>query len=234
MLKHTMACSALSLSLATAHAAPVLLDEGFDDVAALQADGWVVQNNSAPVGSTGWFQGNSGIFPAASGAADAYIAANFNNTVFGGLISHWLLTPTLALGDGDVLSFAYRGPLENPYFDVLEIYVSTHGASTDVGNTPTSVGDFALLASYTTRGQATSVWNSGSVTLSGLGDFNGRLGFRYVVDGFDANYLGLDKVLVTAAEVPEPRSVALLGLGLGLLGLVSARRRTLTARGARP
>ena len=36
-------------------------------------------NNSTEPGTTGWFQGNSGVFPAHSGAPAAYIAANYNN-----------------------------------------------------------------------------------------------------------------------------------------------------------
>ena len=53
----------------------------------------------------------------------------------------------------------------------------------------------------------------------------GRLGFRYAVpSNFNADFIGLDTVQVTA--VPEPMSAALLLAGLaGLGGWRAARRR---------
>ena len=41
--------------------------------------GWVQINHSTPAGTTGWFQGNSAVFPAQTGSATSYIAANFEN-----------------------------------------------------------------------------------------------------------------------------------------------------------
>src|SRR4051812_46837655 len=38
------------------------LAEGFDSVDTLVANGWFMQNNSVPAGSTGWSQGNPAIF----------------------------------------------------------------------------------------------------------------------------------------------------------------------------
>ncbi|WP_162243799.1 choice-of-anchor J family PEP-CTERM protein [Pseudorhodoferax sp. Leaf274] len=209
-----------------------MLNEGFDDVSALAAQGWSLQNNSTPVGVTGWFQGNPIVFSAAGGAPDAYIAANYNNTVEGGLISNWLLTPVLQLGADGLLSFAYRGPSEFPFFDLLEIYASTRGDSTDVGNGAGTTGDFVLLASLTTEPLPTSAWRTQEVDLSVLGSFTGRLGFRYTGTDFHANYIGLDNVVVTASQgtVPEPSSLALWAGGL--LGLAAMRRRV-SARDAR-
>ena len=51
----------------------------------------------------------------------------------------------------------------------------------------------------------------------------GRLGFRYTVpNNFNADFIGLDTVRVTA--VPEPQSVALWLLGLGALGVLRRQR----------
>lgn len=33
--------------------------ENFDDIATLAGNGWLLQNNSSPVGSLGWFQGTA-------------------------------------------------------------------------------------------------------------------------------------------------------------------------------
>jgi uncharacterized delta-60 repeat protein len=56
-----------------------VFSEGFNDITELAGAGWVQMNHSAVVGTSGWFQGNSAVFPAHSGAATSYIAANFNN-----------------------------------------------------------------------------------------------------------------------------------------------------------
>src|SRR5438105_2865979 len=55
------------------------LTEGFDNVGTLSGNGWFMQNNSVPVGSTGWSQGNPTIFTSQSGSSNSYIDADFNN-----------------------------------------------------------------------------------------------------------------------------------------------------------
>ncbi|MGZ9263974.1 MAG: choice-of-anchor J domain-containing protein, partial [Candidatus Deferrimicrobiaceae bacterium] len=67
----------------TAHSA-TLLAENFDSISTLPGGGWVQTNNSAPSGTTGWFQGTTGVFPGQGGAADDYIAANYLNADLGG------------------------------------------------------------------------------------------------------------------------------------------------------
>jgi len=66
--------------------------EGFDDITTLVGNGWVLQNNSSPLGSTNWFQGTNvgigGPFDALDGASNAYIGANYNNTGSTGTISN--------------------------------------------------------------------------------------------------------------------------------------------------
>ncbi|MBS4062744.1 MAG: DUF4623 domain-containing protein, partial [Bacteroidetes bacterium] len=85
--------------------------EGFDDITTLPAAGWALINNSAPVGTTSWFQASATApFPAHSGAATSYIGANFNNTAGTGTISNWLLTPETALANGHTMSFWTRVP----------------------------------------------------------------------------------------------------------------------------
>ena len=47
------------------------ITEDFANITTLPAAGWFTQNNSVPLGSTGWFQGNSAVFPAdLQGGAD--------------------------------------------------------------------------------------------------------------------------------------------------------------------
>jgi len=126
----------LMLCATTPAQALTILSEGFADVSLLPGAGWVLTNNSIPSGTTGWFQGNDGVFPAQDGATDSYVAANFENADLGGNISNWLLTPALTLSNGDEISLYTRAAGSFP--DRLEVRLSTNGASTDVGATDAS------------------------------------------------------------------------------------------------
>lgn len=197
--------------------------------------GWVVTNNSSPLGSTSWFQGNPLAFPAQSGPANSYVGANFNNTGNLGTISDWLITPVINnLQNGDTFSFFTRTTTPTPGFPVfpdrLELRLSLDGSSTNVGTTATSVGTFTTLLvsvnpNLTTTGYPAD-WTQYSVTLSGLAaPQNGRLAFRYFVTsaglfGANSDYIGVDTVAYTSANdvIPEPGTLALVGLvGLPLL-----------------
>src|ERR1044071_3631404 len=119
------------------------LDEGFDNITILP--GWVMINQSEPLGSDGWFQGVDTVFPAFDGAPTAYIAANFFNTGDDGTISNWLLTAQLRLESGSTLTFYTRVPAMSLFPDRLQIRMSTNGASTNVGTGAFDVGDFTNL-----------------------------------------------------------------------------------------
>lgn len=196
-------------------AAP-LLSEGFNDISTLPASGWVLFNDSTPPGSTDWFQGNPAIFTAAAGPADSYIAANFNNAAFGGAVSNWLMTPELALLNGESLNFALR-LLGEGQLDRVEIYLSTSGASA-------SIADFSLLTAF--ESDSDTGWVGRSAVVSGLAlPASGRFAFRYVVDDTSLNgdYIGIDSVSVNATAIPAPGSVALVLLGMA--AMVGVRRR---------
>jgi len=206
----------------------VLLSEGFDSF--LPA-GWAAINNSAPVGTTGWFAGNPGIFPAESGPADSYAAANFHSADIGGDISNWLLTPELTLSNGDTFSFFTQA--SGILADRMEVRVSTNGGSSDVGATATSVGDFANLlltinSTLNPNGYPEGGWAKFTIQLSGVGaSTQGRVAFRYFVEDTNVNgeYIGVDTVLLEtgAGAVPEPST--LLVVALGLFGLGAHLRR---------
>ena len=121
----TSICTALVLtSSITTNATAQAINEGFNDITTLAGAGWVQTNNSVPVGSTSWFQGNpvalGGPFDAFNGATNAYIGANFNNTTGANTISNWLLTPNSTIKNGDVISFYTRTTLDNLYADNLQ------------------------------------------------------------------------------------------------------------------
>jgi hypothetical protein len=208
----TAAVSLAALGSTTARAAGVeVLNEGFDNVGGLS--GWVQVNNSVPPGS-GWFQGS--LFPAQSGAADSYAAANFLGAANGsGNVDNWLITPTLNLSGNTVLSFFTRADDTPGFNDVLEVRYSS-GSGTD----PT--GFTTLLATIGGDAGYPSDWTQFSAALDVNG--SGRFAFRYVGPADTLNYVGLDTVSVVTA-VPEPSSWLMLALGAGLLPLLGRTSR---------
>ncbi len=191
----------------------VVLAENFDNVGQLAGNGWLSINASADAGQ-GWFQGNDGIFSAHAGAANSYIAANYLSTNSAvGAIDNWLITPVLTLNGASTLSFFTR--TSDPGFnDSLEVRFTS-----DISGS---------LASFTTL--VTTVGGNGTYPDNGFQQFTaslpasgvGRIAFRYVGNGADANYIGIDTLNVAA--VPEPSTYAMMGLGLA--ALLVARRKT--------
>jgi hypothetical protein len=175
--------------------------EGFDNISNLPE--WVIQNNSSPLGTTSWFQGDASRFSSQSGATNSYIAANYQNGAVGtATLSDWLITSPLILQNGAQLTFWTRTVVSTPYPDRLQVRMSTNGDSTNVGSAATDLGDFTTLLldinpTYTTSGYPTA-WTQYTVTLSGLSaPTTGRLAFRYFVEnggpsGSRSDYIGID------------------------------------------
>ncbi|MBK8466451.1 MAG: VCBS repeat-containing protein [Chloracidobacterium sp.] len=199
-----------------APAAVCSLAEGFADITTLPATGWVQTNNSQPgPGTSGWFQGESGAFPAQSPSpvasptpsTAAYISADFNNGTGLSTLSNWLISPPLTLQNGAQFTFWTRTATPVQFADRLQIRMSTNGASSNVGATATSVGDFTTLMldinpSYLTSGLGSYplVWTQFTAIVSGLGSpVNGRIAFRYYVEnggptGTNSDVIGIDTV----------------------------------------
>lgn len=197
--------------------------QNFDDITTLSASGWVMQNNSSPVGSLSWFQGTAttatptpGPFNSFNGAANSYIAVNFNSTGSTGTISNWLMTPNRTLRNGDVFTFYTRKPTigsgQTDYPDRLEVRMSTNGASTNAGANASQLGDFTtLLLSINPTLVANvypQVWTKFTITISGLAaPTSGRIAFRYFVTGAgslgsNSDYIGIDQVDYTPYVCP--------------------------------
>lgn len=195
-----------------------VLTQNFNSVSSvLSANNWSRINNSSPAGSNSWFMGNPGVFAAYNGPDSAYFAANYNSTSGStGTISTWLISPTVTVFDGGVLQFATRTNTSLPQNvapDRLQVYLSTAGATSNVGSTATSVGTFSTLLvsvnpSLTPTGYPTT-WTVYTATLSGItGTVSGRFGFRYFVtsagpSGVNSSYIGLDGVKFTL-PCPNP------------------------------
>lgn len=161
-------------------------------------------NQSNPVGTTNWFQGNATVFPSHSSADTSYIGANFNNTSGSGTISNWLITPTLNVKDGDKLSFWTRTSTGSIWNDRLEVRMSQGTMTLPTG--ASGIGSFTTVMTIINDGYNLSypeVWTKYELTVSGIGSSPtaANFAFRYNVvnggpSGTDSNYIGIDDVLV--------------------------------------
>ncbi len=214
-----LALFALALVPASAHAG-LTISENFDDISTLSDDGWFITNNSAPLGTSSWFQGNPALFGSHQGEPSAYIAASAESVSGAvGAINNWLLTPNVWINDGDVFTFYTRTREASIFPDRLQLRLSTNGASTNVGSSTADVGDFTILLQDINEFYGTDYpesWTEFSVTIAGLGGrTSGRFAFRYFVEDAgttgNSNYIGIDEVTLVA--VPEPSSALVLLVG---------------------
>jgi len=169
-----------------------VLNERFDNVASLS--GWAQVNHSVPAGNA-WFQGNPALFPARSGAPDAYAAVNSLSAANGsGKVDNWLITPVLDLSGTTLLSFFTRHDALPGFNDLLEVRYAA-GTGTDTTGFTTLLTTVGGTAGYPTD------WQQFTATLTNSG--NSRFAFRYLGPADTLNYVGLDTVSVVTA-VPGP------------------------------
>jgi len=244
----------LAVSAATFFAVQTVgaqLFEGFDVITTLPGSGWVQDNNSSPVGSTNWFQGNPAAFVSFSGSTDSYIGANFNNCGGTGTISNWLITPNFTIKNGDTVRFYTRTTVPGvpEYPDRLQVRMSTAGASSNCGTLPSDVGDFTTLLldinPTLTTGVYPQSWTQFQIIVTGLAaPTSGRFAFRYFVTGggptgTNADYIGIDNfnyipyvcpvITVTPASLINGTAGVAYGSSLSNTGTLGATVYAVTA-----
>ena len=179
--------------------------EEFDLVQDAIKKGWVMSNNSSPVGATTWFQGVTAVFAASSSNLDgtSYIAANFNSTAqLGGTISNWLISPPVEIKGGDVIEFWTRNP-SAIRADRLQVRLNAIDDGYDVGSGATAFGNFSITMLDINANYGTSYpleWTKYTVNIPGIAaPGKRRFAFRYFVEnaglaGLRSNFIGIDRV----------------------------------------
>ena len=174
--------------------------DGDNTMTGLLARGYLPSNQSVPVGTTSWFQGDSSIIPQFNGPPNGYVAANYNNTGNNGNIDNWLVFPRINGGivAGDSLFFWARSTdLATANFpDSIRVMYSAND-SVPSGNW-TELGRFHLV------NPAPNAINNGYL-LYGLNapatSVIGRFAIRYCVADGGLNGSNSDFMAIDAANI---------------------------------
>ncbi len=192
----------------------VLLLENFENITTLSSNGWVKTDQTTPTPTfPGWFQGETDAFPAYEGATTSYIGSDAKGVITGN-ISNWLISPSVNLQNGDVISF-YTRDLDDGAADRLELRISQLGTSSVIpAGGDTALGSFTLLAlsinpNLILTGYP-STWTQYSYTISGLtGLTNCKVAFRYFVTGItpqltNGGFIGIDSFKINRGTLNSP------------------------------
>jgi hypothetical protein len=202
---------ALTICILGANAQTIQLNQGFTSTFNPAANGWIVQNNSVPTGTTTWLQGSSNIFTAQVGGQSDYYACSYTSqgSTSGG-ISNFLITPTLSLANGATFKFATRTVATPSFPDRMQVLMSQGTGTGAIGSGTAAVGTFNTLCfdinpSLTTTGYPTG-WTVYTYTVTGISGVQpGRFAFRYFVsdggpNGSNSDFIGIDEVVFTTAR----------------------------------
>lgn len=193
-------------------------EEGFDDVATLSTRGWTLQNNSEPLGPSGWMQGDPNLFLAYDGASDSYIAAGADSASGAHpVVSNWLITPDIDFGPNGfnvrLFGFYTRAVPGQANRLVARLCMEQEAVSDcrapgsgagDLGGFQTRMLDInpdLLPTDYPDHWTAYSLTSVDGLPVVG----RGRIAFHYYVfsqpDGSHGTTIGIDAVSMAGATV---------------------------------
>lgn len=156
--------------------------------------GWQKINMSNPEGAGNWLipTAASTVFTTGgnTGGATSFVLVNYTSTTGAGEISNWLISPTITVQNGDVVSFYTRKGGDGTgtiYPDNLQLTMSANGdASVLPSIDENDLGDFTTLAVEINPNLDSSSypfeWTQYTYTVSGLTGLTPvKFGFRYYV-----------------------------------------------------
>jgi hypothetical protein len=177
---------------------------GNNDTTALKTRGYKLRRGAAhgPIGTTYWFQGNSGVFAAFNGPATGYVGANFNATTGTNTIDLWLILPSVNVAAGDTISFYERSPSASTFPDSIRVYYASNG------DTNASTGSWVELGKFKTT--TTGSWAERRFVAPSAGA-NGRFAINYRVanggpTGANSDFIGIDFIRILGPAAPPPGS----------------------------
>ena len=172
--------------------------EGFDTLSKAVSKGWVIANNSKPIGTIPWVQGffylsqhheydgklgvtNTYNYDGFSGMDYSYSGADFAMATADcghgkAAISNWLISPEVSIKNGDEISF-YTRTFSNPAqsADRLQVRINPVNGSADVGRDAASVGNFSEVVldinpDYLLEGDGSypDTWTLYTATVTGM------------------------------------------------------------------
>lgn len=211
---------------------------GFD---AAFTSAWTLTNQSSPSTTALWSKavyttanttpnqifssGVGGIPVGQTGGDNSFALVNYSSTSSTGttnVISNWLITPSVNLKDGDVVSFYTRKGTDGTtdYADRLEMRYSIATTTVFPSTGSADVGSFSNLGVSVNPTLATGfvypkVWTKYSFTVSGVGttEIPVRFGFRYYVtsgglNGNNSDIIGIDTFSVDRTTLGVTDEVA--------------------------
>ena len=148
------------------------------------------------------------------GTANSFALVNFSSTTStaaaGATISNWLMTPSINVQNGDVVTFYTRKGTSGTtdYPDRLELRMSSAATTVVPSSGPTDIGSFSTLCVSVNPNLASGFlysnsWTQYSYTVSGLTAPSAvKFGFRYFVtdagtNGANSDIIGIDTFSVT-------------------------------------
>ena len=150
------------------------------------------------------------------GTANTFALVNYTSTTStatsGATISNWLISPTITIQNGDVVTFYSRKGTSGTtdYADRLELRMSPAATVLNPSTGPTDTGSFSTVCVSVNPTLATGfvypkTWTQYSYTVSGLtGPTDVKFGFRYFVTNGGTNGANSDIIGIDTFSVDRP------------------------------
>ena len=158
--------------------------------------------------------GIGGVPSGQAGGQNSFALVNYTSTNTG-TISNWLITPTVNVQDGDVVTFYTRKGTDGTtdYPDRLELRYSSAATTVVPSTGPTDVGSFTNLGVSVNPNQAVGfvypqTWTQYTFNITGVGStpVPVKFAFRYFVtsagpSGTNSDIIGIDSFQVTRSTM---------------------------------